>query len=517
MLGFFEALERRGLQALLGSLILTALLVVPLLTMQPGATASPNPDAEVFDTQDLVEERFQGSVYKPVFIVEARDGDILRRDPLFELLQNERALRDSEVGGVLVERFDPDTRRLQPGLATIADAVDLLLIANWVGGLEFATDDQVKIAVSQLLEDDSSAAGLRDTLSADRQSERRVVGTQSVEIDYWTSSALLVELLADNEALGGALMVIELGSNDTRLEEYARDAQALLRGDQEHYRAWGVAIDINLASEDEGATAGPFIALTIVTVLLVVGVLLRSYWAVASIGAGLAILAILVIWLKGISNLIGLENSLVLDLIVPIAMVSFGVDFAFHSLGRYREERRRGQAGFPARAFSVGLTGVFAALALALISDSVAFLSNVTAGIPSVIQFGIGATIALAAAFVVLGVLVPLFVARVDALQEAHPGTGRGIQIRVRGIILPIRGVGVVLASLCAEPPCWPSSCSRRSASASSRSSSPSSLASRSPSSDESPRPNRRPRHPRPTCRRARSARACRSASPLGS
>lgn len=447
MLGFFEALERRGLPVLIGSLVLTAILAIPLLAMQPDATASPNPDAEVFDTQDLVEERFQGSVYTPVFIVEARDGDILRRDPLFELLQNERVLRDSEIGDVLVERFDPDTRRVQPGLASIADAVDLLLIANWVGGLEFATDDQVKIAVSQLLPDGSSASGLRDTLSADRQSERRVVGTQSVEIDYWTASALLVELLADNEALGGASMVIELGSNDTTLEQYARDAQALLRGDEEHYQAWGVAIDINLASEDEGATAGPFIALTIVTVLLVVGALLRSYWAVASIGAGLAIL---VIWLKGISNLIGLENSLVLDLIVPIAMVSFGVDFAFHSLGRYREERRRGRAASPARAFSVGLTGVLAALALALISDSVAFLSNVTAGIPSVIQFGIGATIALAAAFVVLGVLVPLFVARVDALQEAHPGTGRGIQIRVRGIVLPIRGVGVVLASLCA-------------------------------------------------------------------
>ena len=39
----------------------------------------------------------------------------------------------------------------------------------------------------------------------------------------------------------------------------------------------------------------------------------------------------------------GLEDDLVLSLIVPIAMISFGVDFAFHGVGRYREERVGGR------------------------------------------------------------------------------------------------------------------------------------------------------------------------------
>ena len=234
MSGFFTGLEQRALQVLLGSLLLTALLVVPLLAMQPDRTASADPQAEVFETQDLVEERFRSSVYAPVYIVEARSGDILTRDPLFELLQHSQALRESETGAVLVERYDPDSDRVTQGLVTIADAVDGVLIANWVGGLEFATDDQVKIAVSQLLEEGSSTVGLRDLLSADRRSERRTVGTQNVEIDYWTASALLVRLFADNDALGGGSAIIALGSDDTTLEEYARDAQTLLRGDEEH-------------------------------------------------------------------------------------------------------------------------------------------------------------------------------------------------------------------------------------------------------------------------------------------
>jgi predicted RND superfamily exporter protein len=449
MLSFFEALERRRVPVLGGTLVLTALLVIPLLTMQPDGNASQNPDAAVFDTQDVVDERFRSSIYTPTFIVEARDGDILRRDPLFELLQNQRALRASEVGDVLVEHYDPDTNRVSPGLFTLADAVDGVLLANWVGGLEFATDDQVKIAVSLLLEEGKASAGFRDTLSDDRRSERRVVGTQNVEIDYWSASALIVQLYADNDALGGGSTTVEVGSDDTTLEEYARDAQSLLRGGEEHSEVWGIAIDVNLTSEEEGATAGPFIGLTIITVLLVVGLLLRSYWAVATIGAGLAIL---VVWLKGISNLVGLDSSLTLDLIVPIAMVSFGVDFSFHALGRYREERGRGGVVTPPRAFAAGLAGVIGALSLALISDSIAFLANVTAGIPSVIQFGIGATIALTAAFVVLGVLVPLLVSALDALDLRHPGAVRGRGVRVAGIVGASTFAGAAVLTLIAAP-----------------------------------------------------------------
>ena len=208
------------------------------------------------------------------------------------MLRHERALCESETGAFLVERYEPDTDRVTQGLVTIADAVDAILIANWVGALEFATDDQVKITVSQLLAEGSSAAGLRDSLSADRHVERRVVGTQNVEIDYWTAAVLLVELFADNDALGGGSAIVALGSDDTTLEEYARDAQALLRGDEEHLPVWGIAIDVNLTSAEEGATAGSFIGLTIITILLVVGIILRSYWAVAIIGAGLALLII---------------------------------------------------------------------------------------------------------------------------------------------------------------------------------------------------------------------------------
>jgi uncharacterized protein len=110
-------------------------------------------------------------------------------------------------------------------------------------------------------------------------------------------------------------------------------------------------------------------------------------------------------------------------LIVPIAMISFGVDFAFHGVGRYREERVAGHE--PRRAFVVGLTAVSGALVLALTSDAVAFLSNVTSGIESIIQFGVGAAIALVAAYLLLGLVTPLVVSVIESEVPAPPDTRR--------------------------------------------------------------------------------------------
>ena len=80
---------------------------------------------------------------------------------------------------------------------------------------------------------------------------------------------------------------------------------------------------------------------TVIAALVVVGISLRSYWAMALTGAGLAAL---MIWLKGISNLVGIKGGFTIELIVPIAMIALGVDFAVHAMRRYQEEKTLGYA-----------------------------------------------------------------------------------------------------------------------------------------------------------------------------
>ena len=345
---------------------------------------------------------------------------------------------------------------------TLADEVQRVLSHPAFGtALELATDDQVKLAV-HILFSIPETSGLKDSLSVKARSEKRVVSGR--EIDYWTSPALVFGVLADNEKLGGVSssgVGLAADQSDLDREEFSRNVQRVLRGEERTYRLWGIAIDVNLESEDEGKTAGIFVMLTVIAALAVVGISLRSYWAMALTGAGLGAL---MIWLKGISNLVGIEGGLTIELIIPIAMIALGVDFAVHAIRRYQEEKAIGYA--PRRAFRVGFAGVLGALVLAMLSDGIAFLSNTASGIEAIIHFGIAAAIAAASSFLVLGVIVPLATMRIDQLRRPRPGsaslvarivtltgsagvaalTGASVLLLVVGLTIP--GVVILLATI---------------------------------------------------------------------
>lgn len=405
MLQLFQTILDRsgGVIALVA--VVTGLLIVPLLAMAPTESASTEPGGPVFTARDRVDDRFVSSVHPTFFVIEDREGDLLRAEPLSRLLDASDALRrHPELGPTLFSYFDSETTAQVTGLVTLADLVDQALD----GGLRTASDAEVKTAGGLIIEklgERSEVLGLSATSSVD-------------DAGNWVVPAVTTLVLSDNQALGFGNTSVNLGG-DTEVEEFDRDIQDVLR-EADGLSVWGIAIDVNLTSQEQGAVAGPFIGLTILAVLLVVGLTFRSYWIVAVVGA--ALLA-LIIWLKGISNLIGLEDDLVLSLIVPVAMISFGVDFAFHAIGRYREERAEGRP--PERAFVVGSAAVSGALILALTSDAAAFLANVSSGIESIVQFGVGAAIALASAYLLLGIVAPLAVARIEATVPP-PASGRG-------------------------------------------------------------------------------------------
>ena len=407
---------------------LTLLLIIPLLIMGSDEQASGEPSGEVFDLRDDINERFAPSIHGALFIVESRTGDILTQVSLWELYQNEQQLREDDQRGTLApenlptqsylyEEFNVSTNQPFLGVYSLADAIQDILMSDprFNTTLETATDEQVKLALHQLFAYPSTS-GLRDNLSIQTQSEKRIVN--GMEIDYWTSPAMMFGVLADNEKLGGGTLEIGVGGGETieNKEEFSRKAQRVLRGDEETFRLWGIAIDTNLTAASEGQKAGYFIMATVIVVILIAGISLRSYWATVLTGTGLGCL---MIWLNGISNLIGLKGGLVIDMIVPIAMISLGVDFGLHAMRRYREEKYRGYA--PRMALRAAFTGVLGALVLAMVSDGVAFLSNTSSGIESVIHFGIAAAIAVISSFVILGVALPLAMTHIDRLQRYHP------------------------------------------------------------------------------------------------
>ena len=391
-------------------LAISTLLLLPTFLLRPTEQASQEPGGPVFDLRDKVNSQFPAQVHVASFIVEDREGDVLRQAPLWELYENEQTLRKSEMADLLFYGYDVDTQRQTQGIYTLADAVNDVLAQAPASNLrlETATDDQVKKAILFAL-DGPTGAFLRESFSKDATLETRTVDGQ--EIQEWKAEALSIFVIADNTKLGGGPQTISLSNDPAVLgkERLNRRILATLRGDEENYRLWGLALDVNLSSREQGQTAIPYIAATVVLVLVIVGVTLRSFKAV---GLGFLGLLILLVWLKGISNLIGLKSSLTLDLVVPIAMISLGADFLIHAVDRYNEERVRSRQ--PIFALRAGLAGVLGALMLASLSDGIAFLANVTSGIETIIGFGIAAGIAVLSNFVIMGILIPLVIMRLD-------------------------------------------------------------------------------------------------------
>ncbi|MEM8706946.1 MAG: efflux RND transporter permease subunit [Actinomycetota bacterium] len=402
----FDRLSHRPGRVLGAVLVITALLLVPFLTMAPDTSASTEPGGDVFTARDRIDETFASSVHPTFLIVEAAGGDVLTADSLRALHDAERSLRvDPVLGSSLVTYFEADIRSEVVGVVTIADLIDAELRERGGAGLADATDAEVKAVGTEIIDELGERS---DVLGISAQSSRTAEG--------WTVPAVAVTVLSDNDQLGFATASVNLGG-DTDIEEFDRDVQEVFRVDG--LRTFGVAIDVNLTSQEQGAVAGPFIGFTVLAVLVLVGLTFRSYWVLATVS--LAFL-VLLIWLKGISNLIGLEDDLVLSLIVPVAMISFGVDYAFHAIGRYREERAEGAAS--RIAYVGGMTAVSAALLLALATGTTAFLANLTSGIESIDQFGLGAAIALVSAYLLLGIVAPLVVAQIEADVPA-PQVGR--------------------------------------------------------------------------------------------
>ncbi len=423
--------HRRSGLLLAGIIGLTALAVVPFLKMRPTATASQEPGGFLFEARSLAADRFASGAHRMVYVVEARKGDLLRPAPLRELLANIRALRADPKLGTRLLRFElPFSTQKAHGVISIAEAVDERLREAGHGGLAQASDAQVARMVDLIL---TFVGPDKLGMSAHTRKAPRT--------GRWSTPAFLVVVLADNQKLGGGGQVATLGAKSTHKEQFARQVLSKLRGQQRHLRVWGLAVDVNLTSMEQGRSAGPFIGLTIFAVLLLVGLVFRSYWVVALVGFALGCL---MLWLQGGANLLGLKSDQILSIVVPIAMISFGVDFAFHAVGRYREAR--GEANRrPGHGYRLGMAGALGALLLALCTDAAAFLSNTSSSIESLIQFGVAAALGTLASFVLLGLFVPLALMRIDERLGSASPSRVGLVFGLGGSVLAALGTMAVV------------------------------------------------------------------------
>ncbi|MEA1958728.1 MAG: MMPL family transporter, partial [Chloroflexota bacterium] len=335
-------------------------------------------------------------------IIEARNGDILTQECLYDLYRNEQTLRESDLAPFLYIHYSSTNGIAYSGVFTIADSVNSALILQSGGTIDLsnATNAQVK-AVIDVLFSDPATEGLREELSI----------KSSESDDGWTSPALIFSVLSNNQKVREEYPAFadKVCTEEIALEYFGRDVLEILRGDEDTYEMWGVAIDLNLEVKDESQIAIVLTGIAVALISLLLLITFRSWLIMFVVTTGLGML---IVWLKGFSNLIGLKSSMTLDLIVPIAIVVLGVDYAIQALFRYREEGSKGKN--PQQAFGSSTYHVGKALVLAMLTTVVAFASNASSGIESVIGFATAASFAMFVSLIILGFFVPAVIMRID-------------------------------------------------------------------------------------------------------
>ena len=409
---------------------------------------------DVFDLNEKINRNFQSPVHVTSVIVESKNNDLLEPIVFKEILANQNKLLETDKLGQLATSAGLENKELLfsyndlttgtkiSGISTLVDTVDTflkeqLMIKEGVNGADY---DQLKFAIAQLIEYSESTSVLEWLPRDDKHTNYMEVENEYGKYKQWSSNALLVSVLLDNNKMGGGNVDYGLGADQATIdkERVGREIVKILSGEETNYKVWPIAVDVNLYSEEQGAVSGTYLVLTVIAAILVSGFSLRSYYTVATIGFGIAAL---IIWLKGMISILGLKGGLIVDFIVPISMVSLGVDFAIHAIRRYQESKEIFGNNVK-KALSVGLTAVSGALILAVMSDSLAFLANTVTGIEALIHFGFAAATATVSSFILLGIMAPVAYMKIDQLLIKYNQNDKDINVFIKIIF------GILAASL---------------------------------------------------------------------
>lgn len=388
-----------------------------------------DPDGEIYTLQARADTILvsESTIGNATFLVEAADGgDVLTAAAFQEWHAASERVRANHVDH-LVDRFDADLGTTVPGVISVVDAVD----ASLANGLAGATDADVKAALALVFSDESPMAEFRFTLS-----EQATATTSPDGTTVWTSPAFATSVVYD-----------EAGFDDEPAAEvWLRSVQADLRDGASVTESIGVAIDIETTFEEAALASAPFIFLAVSLIVLLIVVVHRSLWSAALVAAGLGVT---MLTYNGIIALAGLKmGSILISFLLPIALISFGVDFYIHGTGRVREMQVDGldrRSAYPA-----GMTAVFTGMLLAVSTSVAAFLANALSGTEAIFEFGIAAAIGLVVAYVVLGIIAPRVLLAVE--QTIGPNRVKGAsRWAYRAMLLPtaiVAGLAVTMAAI---------------------------------------------------------------------
>ncbi len=378
--------------------VITILLAACIQLFPLGYDASGDPTGPAFTAREIIAEDFTQGYHAIPFIIEARGEDVLTQECLSELLTNEEVFRASDLYADYSYRgYSSDLGIPMTAIYTIADGVNSVLLGMFNTSIHDSTADMVKVALHYYMQSNPTSA--RQFSKDNHTTFETVINIGPIpftNITVWHTKGIIAVVLLDYDK------VYDNFTDPLDIEAINLDIADMIKGEEESYRFYGIAIDLFTEIEEEATTSVMLVFLAVIAILVIVFLNLRS--VVNTVTIAIAIIALLV-WLQGAVRLFHFGDSQYISLLLPISILALGVDYAIHSTHRYREEK--GHEPDPKKAYINGLSHVGAALFIAMVTTAVAFFANATSELQSVGQFGIAAGVAIISAFILLGIFVP--------------------------------------------------------------------------------------------------------------
>ncbi len=152
-----------------------------------------------------------------------------------------------------------------------------------------------------------------------------------------------------------------------------------------------------------------------VAMILVVIILLVTFRSILDTVLGLVGLGLAILWAYGFGVIMNYDFNQI-STMVAVLLVGLGIDYAIHTILRYREELRNGHK--VREAMRVMITNLGMGLILATVTTVVAFLSNLSSPIPPIQSFGVMNAVGIFGAFIIFTTLVPAIKILIDERRE---------------------------------------------------------------------------------------------------
>ncbi len=228
----------------------------------------------------------------------------------------------------------------------------------------------------------------------------------------------------DGKKAHAAMLIVML--NDTKLPGET-DTQHSKRMEALEERVDSVAKESNVKSEimvmgtylvsqaTEKTSNETMNVILPIAIILVIVILLITFRSVVDTVLGLLGLGMAITWAYGFGVLMDYSFNQI-STTVAVLLVGLGIDYAIHTILRYREELRKGKK--VREAMREMITHLGMGLILATVTTIIAFLSNISSPIPPVKDFGIMNAVGIFGAFVIFTTAIPAMKILIDEHRE---------------------------------------------------------------------------------------------------